>query len=274
MEIIGSSDGIVCLQGLNDWHYYGWNPLDDWDISLWNPLTKRAKRLLRKDPNIHRKSLGFGFDSFSSDYKFVRIVYGWKNSDDYRKNSVDYCVKVYMYSANADAWREIQIKEKLKVLDFTTCVPIFKGVLYWMSMDRMGLVSFVLHDEVFGKIPFPGCLLWHNIPDVVIYKDSVALISYEYYDDETISDIPKTSLWTMDDGIGNVSWTKKFTFEATLEIERVYSYLRTGQFAAKKVWGGGFFLYDNENKVAKNVQVPGWRQDGSVFNYVESLVSI
>lgn len=70
----------------------------------------------------------------------------------------------------------------------------------------------------------------------------------------------------MDDGVGNGngSWTKMLTFEAELEIERVYSYLRIGQFLTKKL-GGGLFLYDDENKVTENVQLPAWSRADKSF---------
>lgn len=124
-----------------------------------------------------------------------------------------------LYSANADSWREIQV-QKLSLVQRKSCEAIVNEVLYWLSMDGLGLVSFDLHDEVFGLIPLPSCVQQaRSFVEVVDFKDSVAMILYS--DDEG-SMHRGISLWTMDYGCGKVSWTKKFTYVIDLGVYDVY----------------------------------------------------
>lgn len=102
-----------------------------------------------------------------------------------------------LYSAKADSWREIQV-QKLSLVQRKSCEAIVNEVLYWLSMDGLGLVSFDLHDKVFGLIPLPSCVQQaRSFVEVVDFKDYVAMILY--YDDEG-SMHRGISLWMMDDG--------------------------------------------------------------------------
>lgn len=242
-----SIDGIICLSC----------PRIE-AISLWNPSIKRCKwlpvPLYGKDlSNQVDVSLGFGFDSRSRDYKVVRILCCEETSK----------ILVELYSANANSWRGIQVRGQLSPLRRGGCEVCVKDVLYWLSKDGLSLVSFDLRRQVFGLIPLPSCVQQgiFNV-EFVDFKDSIAMI---------VGNGEGSSLWTMDNVHGEVSWTKKFKYEARVfDISQCYEHLRSGNYVAAKV--GGLFFYDDGSESFTNAtsfRGENWR----FYNYTESLVS-
>lgn len=69
-------------------------------------------------------------------------------------------------------------------------------------------------------------------------------------------------------------WTKKFTLEPDLEIDRVDLYLGGGQFIALD-YRVGYFLYDLEKKETNKLRIPIYGANKlSIVKYTESLVSL
>lgn len=261
-HLVSSCNGVICL-GTDD------------VISLWNPSTKGYKYLPVPLYNLQAcqkaypatkgfVSLGFGFDSLSNDYRVVRII-----------NQGNSQVQVELYSANADLWEEIKVQKPILV-QRKTCDAFVKDVLYWLSMDGLGLVSFDLRRKAFELISLPPRCEQQDrdIVEVMDFKGSVAMIMY--------SDVvgyrhSRISLWTMDDECGEISWTKKFTYSVVMDIRRVYDpdiyeFLRGGQFLATRL-GGLFVYHDNKTEVLRHARLAPHEWDVGVYSYTESLVS-
>lgn len=262
MQVIGSCHGILCLQVADD------------SIHLWNPCTRHSKCILNSQnrPSLGLdlqfskvRSSGLGFDSYSNDIKFVTI-------SARRRHVIG--MSVNMYSVNDDSWKEVACHEDVhlvSLLDSIACVC--RGVMYWVSGSKKLLLSFDLHDEVFGTSRLPGCCGdKSNSFNIINYKDSVALFTVEF-GFEHLHYV--RSLWTMDKEVDmdEVPWTKKFSFEANPQLVQFHCFLSTGQFVVEDPQEKELYLYDHENKLISYIEIGGIHVR-SVFNYVESLVSI
>lgn len=93
IEHIYSCDGLVCLSNKGR------------DVAyLWNPSTKQCRMLPAPNKNLSRWDvfLGLGFDSFSNDYKLLRIGSRFPPRR----------IQAELYSSKANSWKEIQIPKK------------------------------------------------------------------------------------------------------------------------------------------------------------------
>ncbi|KAK1398988.1 hypothetical protein POM88_008851 [Heracleum sosnowskyi] len=226
-HFIGCCNGIICLSSYNV-------------VYLWNPSIKKYRRL--HFPNPQRSitvTVGFGYDSISNEYKILRLVY-------LNRNDVVPIAKVY--HVNAGSSREFQGPNLTTQIYYFWPSPnniVVNGVLYFDGGDQ--LVSFDLHEEVFGLVPFPNSIL-RKRSDIMDFEGSVAIV----FESGTGVD-----LWTFDKA--EFSWTKKFSIEYgmyDLDIEiKLSCYLGAKQFYGEKSLNGNYFvheiLYDYEKKETK-----------------------
>nr|XP_017251619.1 PREDICTED: F-box protein CPR30-like [Daucus carota subsp. sativus]XP_017251620.1 PREDICTED: F-box protein CPR30-like [Daucus carota subsp. sativus] len=130
--LVGSCNGIVCVENISN------------SIYLWNPSIRQYKRIAGPFRFELQYKLGFGFDSISNDYKVICIMY---------KTWTEVKVpEVFVYSANADSWRNFEdpVLENLKI--YWGYHVVVKGVVYFYNVNEF--ISFDLHKEVFGLVPF------------------------------------------------------------------------------------------------------------------------
>ena len=235
IERVCSCNGLVCVS----------NKATD-VIYLGNPMTRRFKKLPppSQQPDSDDFLLGFGFDDISNDYKILRIsqVYELEGVDD-DGYDIEYCAfGAEMYSANDDSWKQIQIPETLEYFPFSRFVCVnLKGsrVLYMEGQDE--LLSFDLHDEVFRvyryPISYPMSSHYHHRKSYVLdFEGSVALIFNESTNDGSVP-----SLWTLNEVLGNWSWTKEFNLDNDdddddfKEIKITSLYIGDGDYKKKHV---------------------------------------
>ena len=107
-EIVGSCNGIICLL------------VDKIRFLLWNPSTRQAKRTTKILKNqrawncmyqVHQ--MAFGFDSLSNDYKVIRFLGPFTRRRPFITpifNADNFVPVLQLYSANTDAWKEIQVQ--------------------------------------------------------------------------------------------------------------------------------------------------------------------
>ncbi|KAK1399676.1 hypothetical protein POM88_009539 [Heracleum sosnowskyi] len=263
--IVCSCNGLVCVSNrATDFMYLG------------NPMTRRFKKLPppSEEEDCEEFLLGFGFDDISNDYKILRISQVPELEDEEDDDSIICALQAEMYSANEDSWKEIQIPETLKY--FPICRRGFvnlKGsrVLYLEGRDE--LLSFDLHDEVFRvytyPISYPKSLQQYQRRNSLVldFEGFVALIFNESTNDESV-----LSLWTLNDVLGNWSWTKEFNIDDSLKsIPVTRLYLGDGQFFA---YGGDEYIFhDYKKKCVKEFlyQEPLAR---NLTEYTETLVSL
>lgn len=191
-------------------------------------MTKRFKRL----PNPRERFcdqcwLGFGFDDISNDYKILRIAD--EPEEEYDDGSFIYALEAEMYSTNDDSWKDIHVPETLKNFRIirSVCVHV-KGSRFLYFEGTHELLSFDLHDEVFRVHPYPipPLPLQQRKSLVLDFEGSVAMIFTESANDGLVH-----SLWTLNDVLGNWSWTKEFNLDNSLnKIGVICLYLGDGQF--------------------------------------------
>lgn len=213
-------------------------------VFLWNPSINKFRELpfetsiLGKPGSCFPVTIGFGYDNISNEYKLLRFVY------NNRENVVPIVKVNYI---NADCCREIQgpiLKTQIKRWSSHIAV---KGVLYFDGGDQ--LVSFDLHDEVFGLIPFPNSIQ-RKMSDVMDFQGSVAMV---------FESGPGVNLWTLDNVSAKLSWTKNFSIEYGLnDLDTdiwLACYLGSKQFYGRKLLNGKLIvceiLYDHEKKETK-----------------------
>lgn len=214
-------NGVICLSNYNV-------------VYLWNPSINKFKKvpfdyvyLWETGPRDFPVNVGFGYDSISNEYKLLRFVY---------KNREDVVPVVKVYYINADSCRELQGPVlKTKITQWPSTISV-NGVLYFDGEDQ--LVSFNLHDEVFGQVLFPNSIQ-RKRSDIMDFEGSVAMVF------ESGSGV---DLWTLDNVAGEFSWTKKFSIEYgldDLDTEIWLScYLGAKQFYGKKLLNGNYFVYE------------------------------
>ncbi|KAL1816661.1 hypothetical protein ACET3Z_019235 [Daucus carota] len=254
--VVGYSNGIVCLENISNYAIY-----------LWNPTIRQYKKIDAPFRCRFNYKLGFGFDSISNDYKVFGIVY---------ETWTAVIPLVFVYSANADSWRKFQdpVLEKLNPI-YKDCHVVAKGVLYFYNRNE--LISFDLHKEVFGLVPFPS-LDPRKMSHIFDYEGSVALFFHS--DGNGGSD-----LWTLDDASHQVSWSKKCNINLMTEEYGCsimpHCYLGEGQF-----WGLSlvdvnvpvedsifhYILYNSDKRKAKGY---GLREEGvlATLQYTDTHVT-
>ncbi|KAL1816572.1 F-box/kelch-repeat protein At3g23880-like [Daucus carota subsp. sativus] len=241
-------DGILCLANLFGNYVY-----------LWNPSIGKFKKLPAPEPHTCDTvpvKVGFGYDPISDDYKVFRIV---------SEKMFDVEPLVQVYSSNADSWtNEFKAPIMKGVKHFGSANVVVDGVLYF-KYRREHLVSFDLHNEIFGLVPIPSSTQMES--DVLDFQGSVAMVFQSGIE---------INLWTLDNVSGEVSWTKKFSIEAHPETEiRLNDYLGAAQFFGHKVFHSSFMfyvLYDYEKKETKIYKDEA--NVGAFLKYTETLVSL
>ncbi|XP_063950444.1 putative F-box protein At1g32420 [Daucus carota subsp. sativus] len=248
-RVISSYNGIICLA-----NYFGS------EVYLWNPSIRRCKKLPSFKPYATRSmpiKIGFGYDSISNSYKVFRIVY---------EKILDIIPIVQVYSTNDDIWRDFRapILKNWKIYKQTNIVV--NGVMYFDSGDE--LISFDLHKEVFGIVPFPN-FIQRKGSDILDFEGFVAIVF------ASVGYGPGLNLWTLDDVSNKISWTKRFSIETDSETNIwLYCYLGAGQFYGYKLMNGNIFLYDCDEKKETKYYELGEENSTLTLKYTETLVSL
>ncbi|XP_074362777.1 F-box protein CPR1-like [Apium graveolens] len=271
-EIVCSCNGLVCISNRATNVIY-----------LGNPMTRRFKKLPPPSDKLDDEYclLGFGFDDISNDYKILRVsvLYKMEDVDDADDDGYDvlFCVlRAEMYSENDDSWKQIQIPETLEdfpIHDHETMCVNLKGtrILYFEGQDE--LLSFDLHYEVFKVYPYPESypmFMPHYLQRksfLLEFEGSVGLIFNESTNDESVP-----SLWTLNEVLGNWSWSKEFNLDDLKEIQKFGLYMGDGRFFAHGADEDIF--YDYKKKHVKQIDHYAPLLVGKYTGYNETLVSL
>ncbi|XP_026399865.1 F-box/kelch-repeat protein At3g23880-like [Papaver somniferum] len=141
VEILGSSNGLVCASAQRDTI-----------ICFWNPAMNEYKTIPmpENESPTHLDSwlrYGFGYDLKRNDYKLVRVQsYG---------NTVNVSVKVYSLILNA--WKSISASDNMpyRLSAAGPATSYLNGAVHWLTLDLQVIVSFDLAEEIFHEIPGP-----------------------------------------------------------------------------------------------------------------------
>ncbi|KAI9127921.1 hypothetical protein K1719_000914 [Acacia pycnantha] len=150
-KVLGSCNGLICICNVAE------------DIALWNTSTRRDKiialllveRRPESDSNLFAaRGYGFGYDSFSDDFKLLRI----SCFVDLHTRSFESQVKVY--SLRTNSWKSIQ--RMPYALCARTMGVFVGGALHWVVTRKLELdspdliIAFDLKHENLREVPMPG----------------------------------------------------------------------------------------------------------------------
>ncbi|XP_022966682.1 F-box/kelch-repeat protein At3g06240-like [Cucurbita maxima] len=150
-EICGQSHGLVCLS-------------HDKDVFLLNPTTTEFRKLPSSilhytgpDHELHSwnsKTVGFGYDFKSRDFKVVRVVEFVHIYDS------DGPTKMEIYDLRKDRWREIESHFSDHLMSICSFDMYREGKYYWWSHNM--IQTFDMSEEVFDEISIPDSLAHVN----------------------------------------------------------------------------------------------------------------
>ncbi|XP_076922045.1 F-box/kelch-repeat protein At3g06240-like [Bidens hawaiensis] len=154
-RIVGSCNGLVCV-----------SPRDA-EFLVTNPST-REERILQTPPNefeeATKMSWGFGYDSYSDDYK---AVVGLETTNKVVAGRVaPPPTRFHVFSLKSNTWRVIGEVEyqNMHARKGILC----DGVLYWFMVgikpEKLIIISFDLSTEELKKIPQPDDVDYKTIP--------------------------------------------------------------------------------------------------------------
>lgn len=246
-RVVGCYNGIICLSDLYVTSFY-----------LWNPSIRQCMKV--PSPTMYecfRVSVSFGFDSICDDYKVLKIYYLYNSNEP---------AIIQVYSANANSWREFQSPIVQNWMVGACANTVVNGVLY--IEYSQGLISFDLHTEVLGLVPFPS-FFRRRLSRVLNFEDSVSMLC-ECVNDESVH------LWTLNDVSGQMTWIKRNRVKVNLSSSLwLILYLGAGLFyGVKPITSHSFnVLYDYEKEVTQ-LWGPLPLTADLTLRYTESLVSV
>nr|POF25578.1 hypothetical protein CFP56_28076 [Quercus suber] len=99
-DIVGSSNGLVCLLGLF--------PLN---IAVWNPATKEAKvvpesHISNPQGGAQIRDLGFGLEVKTTEYKVVKILEIYDRNPKLTYYDLEFFYEAEIYCLSIDSWRK------------------------------------------------------------------------------------------------------------------------------------------------------------------------
>lgn len=215
IKVLGSCNGLLCICNIAD------------DIAFWNPSI-RKHRVIPSEPLIRKETkensaittllaarvYGFGYDSFSGEYKLVSISY----FVDLHNRSFDSHVKIY--TMRTDVWKT------LTSMPYALCCArtmgvFLSGALHWvvtrdLEPDSLDLiVAFDLRFEVFREVKLPASVDGKFDMDVGVLRGMLCMIENrgsEGFD-----------VWVMREYGLVESWCKLFTVEQPRDVKLIKS---------------------------------------------------
>nr|XP_027076818.1 F-box/kelch-repeat protein At3g23880-like [Coffea arabica] len=197
VRIVGCCDGLICISVTR---------ASQSDFILWNPSIRKYKKL----PNLGLPSTsplnrvwGFGYDSFSDDYKAVILVKQCSiNGEGLR-------VETRVYSRKSEAWRRIADFPSTPRYTSPSSGVLVNGKLHFLAHEKVRgriIVSLDLATETYGEMEEPN----HYESDVCVTLSEIEGILLYF-----INPFPGPfgrggDLWVMKEYGG--SWTKVLTF--------------------------------------------------------------
>ncbi|XP_042508938.1 F-box protein CPR1-like isoform X2 [Macadamia integrifolia] len=271
-EVLGSCNGLLCISN------------SDEDILLWNPSIRRHHKLpitpiefpVRFDsPRLI--VYGLGYDPTTDDYKLVRVVQFYGDSE----YSCDSEVKVY--SLRTNSWRRIRDMpyhlsyergfgvlnnswRKIRDMPYHLSYKRGYGVLanyalHWVAMRETGrdtastfIVSFDLQDEYYREIPLPDFVDDEFHMTVGVLGGQLCLLCNFFR--------VRVEVWVMKEYGVRDSWLKQFSIEqpdviSSFMFVRPICYSKNGDVILDKDSEAPLLLYDSLRERVRNLRIRG-----------------
>ncbi|KAK4256131.1 hypothetical protein QN277_009039 [Acacia crassicarpa] len=201
-DIIGSSNGLVCLILMYKSSFI-----------LWNPATREVLRV-PKAPNLYHTGicdLGFGFSPIVNDYKIVLL--SLSSLDD------DGVYLVQVFSVSKWSWKEVEVGKLKGMVSFVAPGFSFDGAIFWFGFgckprfraSKRFLISFDIATESFALITIPKSSLTSE-SRLTTYDNKLAMLSKSRVESTESFSI---KLWVMEKRVGTSrkrwTWRKIYT---------------------------------------------------------------
>ncbi|XP_059661227.1 F-box protein At3g07870-like isoform X2 [Cornus florida] len=258
--IVGSCNGLICLY--DDFSSYSGVHI------LWNPAIRKSFILPLPPSGFSTQVfvLGFGFNSWTNDFKVVRIVYTFTVPP-----------QVEVYELSTGLWRVSSAVVPLNGNEISGCSShvFVKGACHWVAFEkgreqnRHLIISFDMGSEVFREMMPPASVA--NGPDLNMSISLFGeLLSLFHYDGASSGESKRCCIWVMKEYGVMESWTKLFTVDLGGEIDEVLGFRKTGEvLVAKDQW---VVSYDPESKQEVNLRIRWSPHSFHLDTYMESLV--
>jgi F-box interacting protein len=252
-SIVGSANGLLCLNISYKDGYVFWNPSIRKAISLPDP----SIRFSSHGQFLH--SLGFGYDPTTDDFKLVRVVY---------LEGVTETVlpPVEIYTLRTGAWRFVTAPGPPYVVDEWPLSVFVNGAVHWLAHTpwnkgdfRNVIVSFDMGAEAFHEMDLPESLQGseHLNVTVAVLDGLLALAPCNgWWGEES------HSVWVMKEYGVVESWTKQFDVDVRERLGRVIAFRRKDEVAVNKASG----------QLILDLPIYGLTESFYLNSYVESLV--
>ncbi|XP_054778733.1 F-box protein CPR1-like [Prosopis cineraria] len=249
IKVLGSCNGLLCICNVAE------------DIALWNPSIRKhrilpllpVERRPESDASLFAARVyGFGYDSFSDDYKLLRISY----FIDLHSRTFDSQVKIY--SLRTNCWKTIQ-RMPYALCCARTMGVFVGGALHWVVTRKLEpdapdlIIAFDLKYENFREVPLPELGNQNFQMDVALLGRSLCMLAN---DQNTRVDI-----WVMKEYGHRESWCNLFTLTQSPELGslksvRPLTYSSDGNKVFLELDERKLCWYDLKNKVIIFIQIP------------------
>ncbi|XP_076948031.1 F-box protein At3g07870-like [Bidens hawaiensis] len=153
-DLVGSSNGLVCIFS------------SGYNLIVGNPLTREVRQLTY--PTGEPLYCGFGYDSFTEDYKVIVGVWKGENQTCFR-----------ILSLKSNVWRDVG--EENYNCFINEVGVLYNGALHWIVGDqnkRMLIISYDLCKEEFKEMPQPVYDARYKCSHLGIVKECLCIVGY------------------------------------------------------------------------------------------------
>ncbi|KMT17807.1 hypothetical protein BVRB_2g033460 [Beta vulgaris subsp. vulgaris] len=274
---VASCDGLVLVIDLK------------FNMWLLNPITMKIKELPSShdvlnypaDPSnsgLFKCVYGFGYDSFSDDYKIVTISFhDIIVSNDYRENE---CSErfVNVYSVRNNSWKKAESSPYYHKLSRASGIYV-NGCLHWVACRYSDfsdfspvIATFDLKEERFYEMPLPSSIDFKKSSLYVEMLGGCLVI-------QAFNRFGVNDLWKMEEYGVAKSWSRFSISNPDLQLSRPICFLgddqmllleHSGVLSEKHIMA----LWNLEDDTLKEVEVHGFEgRCFSTMTVVDSLVS-
>ncbi|XP_075657446.1 F-box/kelch-repeat protein At3g06240-like [Castanea sativa] len=267
-DIVGSSNGLVCLC-----------VHDSLNIILWNPATKETKvvpqsQISYPEGKAFPQDLGFGFDTKSNDFKVVMIL---ENYDHYERKRFS-VAEVYCLSTNS--WRKVHACVPGYILTYNIPRRTYtKGMLSWWAHHSGGkciqcILSFDMSNESFLATTLPDnrAIGYRHYSQrrFFVFNKLVSLVIF--IEDSELSE-SFFHIWSLLEFGVRESWTKLFTIGPLMGIAKPLGFFKNDSMFLENN-EGQLLLCNLSTQEMTNLQIGGVRKSLQIITYIESLIFV
>lgn len=248
LKVLGSCNGLLCICNVAE------------DIAFWNPSIKKyrilpllpVERRPQSDTSLFAARVyGFGYDSFSDDYKLLRISY----FIDLHNRTFD--SKVKLFSLRSNGWKSFE-RMPYALCCARTMGVFVGGALHWVVTRKLEpdapdlIIAFDLKFEVFQEVPMPELGNESFQMEVALLGGCLCMLA-NYQNTQV-------DLWVMKEYGSKETWCKLLTLTQpndlrSLKFVRPLTYSRDGNKVLLELDHRKLCWYDLKNRALSFVKI-------------------